>query len=261
MTGKSRMNEASVFFQCRLVSVCTINFISPSRTIQTMDLRFWRKKWLLTAVIITVVLVVFSLFITTLKFDYDRENDAAMQYFSHQQGMTDAFTTLETLTPPNSVVLCWWDYGRAVREWSHREVIEAYPSREIANTVGSTRSFMGNLEAQIFAKWGSNERIQDMALAFMFNEEQSLQILSRYNARYVLVFVPDELEKFYWISQIAGFNSTDYLTYDTANKTYKPTARGEEVTLLRLIFDDTWQPRHFTKLYNNEKAKIYKINY
>jgi len=75
------------------------------------------------------------------------------------------------------------------------------------------------------------------------------------------VFVPDELEKFYWIAQIAGFNSTDYLTYDTATKTYKPTARGGEVTLLRLIFDDTWQPRYFTKLYNNEKAKIYKINY
>ena len=226
-----------------------------------MNLRFWLRKWLLIAIIVTVVLVVFSLFIATLKFDYDRENDAAMQYFANQPGMPDAFTQLETLSPPNSVVLCWWDYGRAVREWSHREVIEAYPSREIANSVGSTRSFLGNLGAQIFARWGSNERIQDIARAFMFKEEQSLQILSRYNARYVLVFVPDELEKFFWIAQIAGFNSTDYLIHDEATNNYKPTARGEEVTLLRLIFDDTWQPRHFTKLYNNEKAKIYKINY
>ena len=95
----------------------------------------------------------------------------------------------------------------------------------------------------------------------MFNEEQSLQILSVYNARYVLVFVPDELEKFFWIAQIAGFNSTDYLTHDTTTNTYKPTERGEEVTLLRLIFDDTWMPRHFTKMFNNEKAKIYEINY
>jgi asparagine N-glycosylation enzyme membrane subunit Stt3 len=181
--------------------------------------------------------------------------------FLVNQGMPDAFTALENLTPPNAVVLCWWDYGRAVREWSHREVIEAYPSREIANTVGSTRSIMGNLEAQIFAKWGSNQKIQDIAQAFMLNEEQSLQILNKYGASYVLVFVPDELEKFYWISQIAGHNSTEYLTYNEETQKYEPTARGEEVTLLRLIFDDVWQPRHFTKLYDNEKAKIYRIDY
>src|SRR4030042_6227284 len=168
-----------------------------------MDLRFWRKKWLLAAVVVTVVLVASSLFLASLKFDYDRENDAALQYFSHQSGMPDAFTALENLTPPNAIVLCWWDYGRAVREWSHREVIEAYPSREIANTVGSTRSVLGNLETQIFAKWGSNEKIQDIAQAFMLNEEQSLQILTKNSASYVLVFVPSEREGSYWIAQIA----------------------------------------------------------
>ena len=226
-----------------------------------MDLRFWRKKWLLTAVIVTVVLVASALFLTTLKFSYDSENDAAMQYFSRQPGMPDAFATLESLTPPEAVVLCWWDYGRSVREWSHREVIEAYPSREIAQSVGSTRSFLGNLGAQFFGKWGSHERIQDIARAFMLNEEPSLQILRTYNASYVLVFVPDELEKFTWIAQIAGYESNSYLTYNEENEEYEPTARGEEVTLLRLIFDDTWQPRHFTKLYDNDKAKIYRIDY
>ena len=225
-----------------------------------MDLRFLKKKWLLAAVILTIVIVSSSLFLATLKVDYDRENDAVMLYFTNQSGMTDAFSALARLTPSDAVVLCWWDYGRAVREWSHREVIEAYPSKEIADSVGSTRSFWGNLGAQIFAKWGSNEKIQDIALAFMLNEEQSLQILSKYNARYVLVFVPDELQKFYWIAKIAGYNATNYLTYNETAGSYEPTARGEEVILLRLIYEDTWQPRHFTKIFNNEKAKIYKIN-
>jgi hypothetical protein len=175
--------------------------------------------------------------------------------------MSDAFTTLEKLTPPGSVVLCWWDYGRAVREWSRREVIEAYPSREIANSVGSTRSFWGNLGGQLFGKWGSSEKIRDLARIFMLNEEQALPIMKAYNASYALVFTPDELEKFYWIAQIAGYNSTDYLTYNTKTDTYEPTARGEEVTLLRLLFDDIWHPRHFTKLYDNDKAKIYRIDY
>jgi hypothetical protein len=148
-----------------------------------------------------------------------------------------------------------------VREWSHREVIEAYPSREIANTVGTTRSFWGNLGGQLFGTWGSSEKIHDLARIFMLNEEQALQILKAYNVSYALVFTPDELEKFYWIAQIAGYNSTDYLTHNTETGTYEPTALGEQVTLLRLLFDDVWQPRHFTKLYDNDQAKIYRIDY
>ena len=245
----------------RQVKVCTKNFIPPAETSQIMDLKFWRKKWLLTAVIITIILVVTALFLTTVKFSYDSENDAVLHYFSSQQGMPDAFSALERLTPSDAVVLCWWDYGRAVKEWSRREVIEAYPSREIAQSVGATRSLLGNMGAQIFGKWGSHERIQDIARAFMFNEEQSLQISKKYNASYVLVFVPDELEKFTWIAQIADYDSTGYLTYNEENEEYEPTARGEEVTLLRLIFDDVWQPRYFTKLYETDKAKRYKINY
>jgi hypothetical protein len=226
-----------------------------------MDLRFWRKKWLLAAVVATVILVAFSLFLAALKVDYDRENDAVLQYFSQQSGMSDAFTALERLTPSGSVVLCWWDYGRAVREWSHREVIEAYPSREIADSVGSTRSFWGNVEGQLFGTWGSSEKICDIAKSFMLKEEQALPLMKAYNVTYALVFTPDELEKFSWIAQIAGYNATDYLAHNTETGTYEPTARGGEAMLLRLLFDDTWRPMHFTKLYDNDKAKIYQVNY
>jgi asparagine N-glycosylation enzyme membrane subunit Stt3 len=175
--------------------------------------------------------------------------------------MTDAFAAVNRLTPSDAVVFCWWDYGQAVVEWSHRSVIEQYPSREIATTMGNTRSFFGNLGAQVFGKWGSNERIQDLARAFMLDEEQSLQILHKYNATYALVFVPDEAQKFYWIAQIAGYKSTDYLTWNETTQAYESTARGAEVTLLRLVYDDTWQPRHFTQVFSNDRAKIYQINY
>jgi len=73
--------------------------------------------------------------------------------------------------------------------------------------------------------------------------------------------VPDELEKFTWIAQIADCDAADYSTYNHETQEYKPTPRGEEVTLLRLIFDDTLQPWYFTQIYETGKAKIYKINY
>jgi asparagine N-glycosylation enzyme membrane subunit Stt3 len=225
-----------------------------------MTPRFWRRRWFLASVII-IVLVVASVSLVWIKWDYEREQDAVLEYFSRQPGMPDAFTMLEDLTPPGSVVLCWWDYGRAVKEWSHREVIEAYPSRDIYYTVGSTRSLFGNLQSQLFATWGSSERIHDLANIFIWSEEQALPILAKYNARYALVFTPDDLQKFPWIAEIAGYNSTEYLTYNKDNDTYEYTTRGAEATMLRLLFDDTLHPSHFTSIFENDKAKIFEIKY
>jgi len=225
-----------------------------------MTRRFWRRKWFL-AVVVIIILLPTSLWLLSLKFDYQRENDAVLEYFSHQPGMSDAFAKLEQLTPPSSVVLCWWDYGRAVREWSHRDVIEAYPSKDIWYSVGSSTTFLGNLKGQLFGTWGSSEKIHDLANIFMLPEEQALPILAKYNTKYALVFTPDDLQKFIWIAEIAGYNATEYLTYNRENDTYEPTTRGEQATLLRLLFDDALHPQHFTKLYDNGKAKIYRIDY
>jgi len=223
--------------------------------------RFWRKRWIVVIVVI-IILLATSLSLLTLKFDYERENDHVLEYFSRQPGMSDAFAKLTNLTSPSSVVLCWWDYGRAVRMWSHREVIEAYPSKDIWNTVGSSRTFLGNLKAQLFGTWGSSEKIHDLANIFMLPEDYSLPIMRKYNATYALVFIPDDLQKFPWIAEIAGYkNSTEFLTYNKDNDTYEPTARGTQVTLLRLLFDQTVNPQHFTKLYDNGKAKIYRVDY
>jgi hypothetical protein len=219
--------------------------------------RFWRSKWFI-ATLIVVLLVSLTLFLA-LRIDFTRKEDAVLEYFSQQEGMPETFAKLENLTSPGSIVLCWWDYGRAVREWSHREVIEAYPSRDIWYTVGSSREPLHNLEAQIFGTWGSSQKIHDLARIFMLPEEQSLQIMKSYNVSYALVFMPDDLQKFSWIAQIAGYNGTDYLTVN--GNAYQPTSLGGQATLLRLIFDNTLHPVHFTKLYDNGKGKIYQVHY
>jgi hypothetical protein len=226
-----------------------------------MNLRFWRRKRILAAVTLTIIIVTTSWFLVTMKVDYDTENGAKMLYFTNQPGMPDAFAAVNSLTPPEAVVFCWWDYGQAVNEWSHRQVIEAYPSREIAESLGTSRSFFGNLGAQLLGTWGSHERIQDLAKAFMLNEEQSLPILKKYNATYALVFLPDEVQKLHWIARYAGYSATEYVIWNATSSTYEPTSRASEVTLLRLVYDSTWEPRNFTKIFDNGKAKIYQINY
>jgi hypothetical protein len=96
--------------------------------------RPWRNKWfILSFAIISLVPLILRV---TLRIDYGGREDAVLRYFSQQAGMPEVFAELETLTPNDSIVLCWWDYGRAVRQWSHREVIEAYPSRDIWQSMG-----------------------------------------------------------------------------------------------------------------------------
>lgn len=222
-----------------------------------MKRKFWRSKLFLA--IISIIILILLTLLLILRLDFGKREDAVFVYFSQQEGMPEAFEQLKNLTSPGSVVLCWWDYGRAVREWSHSEVIEAYPSRDIWYTMGSSRDPIHNLEAQLFGTWGSSEKIHDLARIFMLREEQSLSIMKNYDVSYVLVFTPDDLQKFPWIAKIAGYNATDYLT--VSGDTYQPTELGSEVTLLRLLFDGTLHPRHFTKLYDNGKGKIYQVNY
>lgn len=221
-----------------------------------MKWRFWRSKWF--AVALLIVALVVPLFFLALWIDFGRREDAVLRYFSEQEGMPEAFDELERLTSEGSVVLCWWDYGRAVREWSSREVIEAYPSRDIWYSMGETRDPLHNLAAQIFGRWGSSERIHDLARIFMSPEEEALEIMEEYGVSYALVFTPDELEKFAWIARIADCNETDYLT--VTDDGYEYTKLGSEVTLLRLLFDDL-HPRYFTKLYDNGRGKIYQVEY
>jgi hypothetical protein len=219
--------------------------------------RFWRNKWFIIT-IFTIMVIVLSLFVA-LKIDYGHREDAVLTYFSQEKGMPETFAKLEQSTPNDSIILCWWDYGRAVRQWSHREVIEAYPSRDIWNTVGTSRDPLNALEAQLFGTWGSSQKIHDLARIFMMPEDQSLQVMQVYNVSYALVFTPDDLQKFYWIAKIAGYNATNYLNVN--GTTYTPTTLGSQVTLLRLLFDETLHPMHFTKLYDNGEGKIYRINY
>ncbi len=220
-------------------------------------MKFGRHKWLFAILVISILTVV--LVLAGLRINFGQREDAVLKYFSEEEGMPQTFAQIEQLTPLGSVVLCWWDYGRAVRLWSHREVMEAYPSKDIWNSVGASRDPWHNMEAQLFGTWGSSERIHDLARIFMLPEEQSLPVMGSYGVTYAVVFVPDELQKFGWIAEIAGYNASDYLTQQDG--VYQPTALGSQATLLRLLFDDTLPPQHFTKLFDNGKGKIYRVDY
>ena len=76
----------------------------------------------------------------------------------------------------------------------------------------------------------------------------------------------DDLPKFYAIAKIAGQDWNQHVTppmpcSSTSPCTYTLTSRAGNVALLRLLFDDRYPPQHFTKVYDNPVAKIYRMNY
>lgn len=43
--------------------------------------------------------------------------------------------------------------------------------------------------------------------------------------------------------------------------TFKFTPKADQATMLRLAYDEDYHPQHFTKIYENAVAKIYRIDY
>ena len=63
-----------------------------------MSPKLWRKKWFIISSIIIIIILGISLFLVTLKTDYQKQNDGVLQYFSaNEPGMTHASRKLEQL--------------------------------------------------------------------------------------------------------------------------------------------------------------------
>lgn len=216
-----------------------------------------------------VAILVLSVFVS-LKLDFDNRDRLFQNVTRDSPEAMQALQKLSEITPPDAVIFSWWDYGRAVQDFGARRAVVAYPSRDIFQSVGASNNPIYALEVQLFGTYESSEKIRDLARAFLLPEDGSLEIMKRYGATHVMVFDGEgelgafsDLEKFYWIAKIAGYNASEYVRVNPASPrpTYELTSKAEQVTMLRLLFDERFRPQHFVKLYENSVAKIYRVEY
>lgn len=107
-------------------------------------------------------------------------------------------------------VLCWWDYGPLINGYTDCISIVDSPSKEIECTV---------TEPWNIPDWDSNEKIVDVSNALIGTPDYTIDILNKYNARYVMVGT----EMFPFNSERTGIlyapifasskNYRDYLTF------------------------------------------------
>lgn len=151
-----------------------------------------------------------------MKFDFDYRDRLFQNTIRDSSSGMEAFGKLAEVTPPDAVILSWWDYGRAIQEFGGRRPIVPYPSRDILQSVGATQNPVYALEMQLFGTFEPPDRIHDVAKSFVLPEDQSLVIMRKYEATHVMVFHGEgeygafnDLEKFPWIARIAGYNASD----------------------------------------------------
>ncbi len=224
--------------------------------------------------LITLVLL-FSV-LSALKLDFDNRNPEVLNAIGDNPAVLATFQKLQELTPQNAIIFAWWDYGTAIRHYGLRTAVVAYPSPDIINSTGLGQTLQGRLEFQLFGQFDSSQKIHDVARAFFSPEAEALTIMKQYGAGYVLVFYADvcmsggfsDVAKFPWIARIAGENFSDYLTISsqssqqgTCYPQYLPGPSAGNSTMLRLIFNTQFPPQHFTKIFENDVARIYQINY
>jgi len=225
------------------------------------------RKVLLVALLAVILLL--SIFVS-LKLDFDNRDRLFQSVIRDSRDAMEAFQKLSEITPADAIIFSWWDYGRAIHDYGGRKAVLAYSSRDISQSIAASQNPVYAVEMTLFGTYDSSEKIHDVARAFVLPEGESLLIMRKYAATHVMVFHDgdghgafDDLQKFYWIARIAGYNASDYVRINMTSPTrsYELTSKAEQVTMMRLLFDERFPPQHFTKLYENGVAKIYRIEY
>jgi asparagine N-glycosylation enzyme membrane subunit Stt3 len=227
-----------------------------------------RSRKVLLVVLLAVILVL-SIFVS-LKLDFSNRDRLFQSLVRDSRDGMEAFQKLSEVTPADAVIFSWWDYGRAIQDYGGRKAVVAYPSRDIFQSIGASQNPVYAVEMAFFGTYDSSEKIHDVARALVLPENESLAIMRKYAATHVMVFEGqdgrgafDDLQKFQWIARIAGYNASDYVRINMTSPTprYELTSKAQQVTMIRLLFDERYPPQHFTKLYENSVAKIYRIEY
>ncbi len=185
-----------------------------------------KKKIALIVAPIVAVLVVSSL--VYLKYDFDSKQSSFVNLVRNSSEAMQAFQNLSRVTPANAVVVSWWDYGRSVHDIGGRQAVVSNPSRDITWSFDAGQNAVSSVEYQMFGSWDSSEKIHDVANALVLPENQSLPLMQKYGANYVMVFHKGDLDvgigsnsglndlpKFYAIAKIAGQDWNQYVTPPT----------------------------------------------
>lgn len=158
-------------------------------------------------------------------------------------------------TEENTVFLNWWDYGHMVVGYAERESVSKNPSSEALISVRDPSDF---------PELDMHTTIVDVAKSLTTTDEnETLSIMNKYNATYIMVAADDGKGKAAWLFRFAGLNYSDYINYN-----WQPTnlpfdanqynELGKQTVLCRILTNA--QIFGLTRVYADKDFTIYKLS-
>jgi asparagine N-glycosylation enzyme membrane subunit Stt3 len=176
----------------------------------------------------------------------DETGNHSGQYFEPQ--MRTGLDWIKSNTPQNATFLCWWDYGHMIRGYAEKNVIVRNPSREWISIVADPNAIK---------EFDPNEKLVDVAKALTTNNQtQTLQIMEKYDASYVVVYKDDgpQVGKAWWMFKVAGLDPTNYQA-KLENSTMVFNDAGTQTMLSRLLDN---RDTGLTLVYQDAVMKVYR---
>jgi dolichyl-diphosphooligosaccharide--protein glycosyltransferase len=155
---------------------------------------------------------------------------------------------LKSNTTEDSIVCSWWDYGYWIETMANRTTLAD----------GSTMN---------------RTQIVNIAHMFIKPQNESLPLMQKYGVDYVIVYVTfnpntgsewayGDNAKWSQMARIAGYNITDFYTYDSSSQSYSYTDKFVQSTIAQLMYglaDET----HFELVHESSTGwvLVYKVIY
>jgi len=167
----------------------------------------------------------------------------------------NALDYINNNTESNAVILCWWDYGHAIRGLTGRDTVIANPSKNMANTIADPDSIK---------EWDDQTKVEKVGKAFAAeNVSMTLTMMNDTGAKYLFTDSRDAQGIAYAFFKAAGQDPDLYLKNVWPSNPYadplpaEPTAKGRQTTLYKI-----WLGNDLPGLklvYSDTNTRIYKI--
>jgi uncharacterized membrane protein YidH (DUF202 family) len=166
-----------------------------------------------------------------------------------------ALDYISNSTEPNAVIMCWWDYGHAVRGLTGRDTVIANPSKNMMDTIAKPSSIK---------EWDDQTKVEKVGKAFAAeNVSTTISMMNETGARYLFTDSRDAQGIAYAFFRAAGQDPDLYLKNVQPSNPYmdplpaQPTAKGRQTTIFKI-----WQGNDLPGLklvYSDTYTRIYKI--
>ena len=164
--------------------------------------------------------------------------------------MRSALDWIGENTEENATVLCWWDYGHAIRGYSGRDAIIYYPSRSLENTVA---------DPSTIEDWEDEETVANVARALVATDpSETIDIMEQYGSEYLVTYRRDTTGISYAFFQAAGLDILDYIVPSNGGPFDKPTEKGRQTVIYRIWAGEDVPGMEL--VYSDLDTRIYKIS-